>query len=245
MIKKSIMAVAAVSLLAACQPQQVSDEQIEQVVAKYIKEHGDEVLASVRAAAQKGGQQGQQGGQQASDPAAEKANIAKIMPKLLDASHHATIGDKNSKNIVVEFYDYNCGYCKKALETVLKLANEDKARVILVELPVLGPNSEAAAKASTIVNTLAPEKFMEFHKVMLTNNELQGDAKIEAAVKAAGISVEKYKSELSNPKYDALITENRTLASQIGLRGTPSFIVNDKLIRGAQPYESFKAALKK
>jgi protein-disulfide isomerase len=249
MIKKSLMAFAAVALLSACQPQKVSDEQVEKAVAKYIKENPGEVLAAIRGAAQaqQAGRagQGQPGQQAAVNPEAEKAAIAKIMPKLMDASHHATIGDKNSKNIVVEFYDYNCGYCKKALDTVNKLANEDKARVILVELPVLGPTSETAARASAAVNGLAPNKFFEFHTALLTGEGRVDDAKIEAAVKAAGIDLAKFKEEVAKDKYTKIIEENRSLASQIGVRGTPSFIVNDRLIRGAQPYENFKASLKK
>ena len=247
MLKKSIMAFAAVALLSACQPQKVSDEQLEQAVAKYIKEHPGEVLNVIRTEAQKqaGGKPGGNPNQAQNNPAADKANIAKIMPKLQNAEHHATIGDKNSKNVVVEFYDYNCGYCKKALETVTKLANEDKAKVILVELPVLGEASEKAAKASTVVNTIAPAKFFEFHRYMLSAEGRADDAKIEAAVKAAGIDLGKFKEELAKDKYAQLINENREVANVMGIRGTPSFIVNDTFIRGARPYEDFKASLKK
>lgn len=261
MIKKSLMALVAVTLLAACQPQKVDEKQLEEAVAKYIKENPDKVLDSLRAAAQARMQQGmgrpggpgQPGGPQMGQPQQppqptpeqEKAAIQKVLPKLLDASHHATIGDKNSKNVVVEFYDYNCGFCKRALDTVKKLANEEKAHVVLVELPVLGPTSESAARASAVVNSLAPNKFWEFHSALLTGEGHVDDAKIESAVKAAGIDLAKFKAELGKDKYTQILQENRAAANALGIRGTPSFIVNEQLIRGAQPYENFKAALKK
>ena len=248
MIKKTLMAksfmiVAALAMLTACQPQKISDERLEKAIAKYIKEHPKDVLASIRSAAQG---QGGQGGQAAGNPASDKAAIQKAMPKILSGNHHAILGNRNSKNVIVEFYDYNCGFCKKALETVLKLANEDKAKVILVELPVLGPTSESAAKASTIVNALAPGKFLEFYKTLLAGEGHNlDDAKIAAAVTAAGISPEKYQAEAAKPKYAQIIAENTAIAGELGIRGTPSFIVNDAMVRGALPYESFKAQLKK
>jgi protein-disulfide isomerase len=232
MTKKFTLALFAAVLLAGCQPQ-VTDDHIKEVVEKYIQENPDKVIAALRGAKGKGGQQAQQ------DPAAVKKVVATVT-----SGDHAVIGDPNSKNVVIEFYDYNCGFCKKALDTVMKLANEDKAKVVLVELPVLGPSSEAAAKASAIVNKLAPSKFIDFHRELLTLKGHVDDATILTAVKHTGISEAKFKEEMAKPEYDKLLDENMATARSIGLGGTPSFIVNDQVVRGAMPYETFKAALK-
>lgn len=242
MTNKFILAIAAVLMLSACEKVNVTDAQLEKAVGKYIKENPEAVIAALRTA---NGAKGPGTGA-APQPAAQvdPNAIGKVMQSVTSSRDHAIIGNASSKRIVVEFYDYNCGYCKRALDTVQKLATDDKAKVILVELPVLGPDSQAAAKASVIVNRLAPNKFMDFHKAVLTAQGHLNEQQIkDEAYKV--VDKGRFDGEWNKEEYAKILAENMTLARSLGIGGTPSFIVNKEVIRGAMPYETFKAALNK
>ncbi|PPC85236.1 MAG: disulfide bond formation protein DsbA [Hyphomicrobium sp.] len=141
-------------------------------------------------------------------------------------------GDPNGDITVVEFFDYNCGYCKRGLSEVQKLIESDKrVRVVFKELPILSKGSEETAKAAFAAK--AQGKYWEFHQAMLT---IKGQANEASSLKAAetlGLDMTKFKSDMASPAVEAELEKVKELAKKMGINGTPHFLVGDKSIPGA------------
>ena len=144
------------------------------------------------------------------------------------------VANKKGKKVIVEFFDYNCGYCKMASKVVDKMAKEDKdIKVLFKEFPIFGGTSDLAARYSTAVAIEYPDKYLEFHSNLM-NIGARNTNDIEKAVKDSGISLFKIKKVLEDKKsdIDAVLAENRSLATELGLQGTPAFVIGDTLIPG-------------
>lgn len=133
---------------------------------------------------------------------------------------------------VIEFFDYNCGYCKKAFSDVAHLVDKDKkVRLILKEFPILAKGSEEASRVALAAKMQG--KYWEFHRAMLEN---QGQANEASALRVAeklGLDMARLKKDMASPEVKKEIEETRQLASKMGIQGTPHFIVGDRIIPGA------------
>ena len=133
---------------------------------------------------------------------------------------------------LVEFFDYNCGYCKKAFTDVASFIDKDKkTRFILKEFPILSKGSEEAAKVALAAK--AQGKYWEFHRAMI---ESQGQANEASALRAAeklGLDMARLKRDMNSAEVKKEIDDTRALAAKMGIQGTPHFIVGDKIIPGA------------
>jgi protein-disulfide isomerase len=141
-------------------------------------------------------------------------------------------GNPDGDITVVEFFDYNCGYCKRGLRDVIKLVETDpKVRVVFKELPILSKGSEEASRAAIAAGKQG--KYWDMHKAML---EAKGQMNEAAAVQIAtklGLDLEKLKKDMTSPEVDAEIKKSEALAKKMGVNGTPHFLVGDRAIPGA------------
>ncbi len=142
------------------------------------------------------------------------------------------VGNVKGDVPVIEFFDYNCGYCKKAFSDVAKLMDKDKkVRVILKEFPILAKGSEEAAKVALAAKMQG--KYWEFHRAMLQS---QGQANEASALKVAeklGLDMTKLKKDMASAEVKKEIDDTRELATKMGIQGTPHFIVGDRIVPGA------------
>jgi protein-disulfide isomerase len=133
---------------------------------------------------------------------------------------------------VIEFFDYNCGYCKKAFSDVAHLVDKDKkVRLILKEFPILAKGSEEASRVALAAKMQG--KYWEFHRAMLEN---QGQANEASALRVAeklGLDMSRLKKDMASPEVKKEIDDTRQLATKMGIQGTPHFIVGDRVIPGA------------
>jgi len=133
---------------------------------------------------------------------------------------------------VIEFFDYNCGYCKKAFTEVAQLLDKDKkVRLILKEFPILSKGSEEAAKIALAAKMQG--KYWEFHRALL---ETPGQANEASALKIGekiGLDVSRLKKDMASAEVKKEIEDTRQLANKMGIQGTPHFIVGDRIIPGA------------
>ena len=137
--------------------------------------------------------------------------------------------------VLVEFYDYACGYCRKTVSDLERLlAEDDGLKVVWRELPVLGPDSEAAAMVS--LAAARQGKFKAFHERLFAAGRPSAEA-VGAAQAAAGVA------PASAPDFRAEIERNSELARLIGATGTPTFVVGDKVLQGAVGYDALKQAI--
>jgi protein-disulfide isomerase len=142
------------------------------------------------------------------------------------------VGNVKGDVPVIEFFDYNCGYCKKAFSDLAKLIDKDKkVRVILKELPILAKGSEEASRVALAAKMQG--KYWEFHRAML---ESQGQANEASALRVAeklGLDMPRLKKDMASAEVKKEIDETRQLATKMGIQGTPHFIVGDRIIPGA------------
>ena len=129
----------------------------------------------------------------------------------------------DSKIILVEFVDYNCGYCKKTLPTIAKLMkNFDNIQIVFIDYPILSESSEIAARASLAANE--QNLYFEYHNVLLNNKKTIDEDVLYKIAKELSLDIEKFKKDMSSEKIKNNIIKNIKFANSLKIRGTPTFI---------------------
>jgi protein-disulfide isomerase len=212
----------------------VSDVKgVEEVVAKWIEANPQAIINSVQNMQKKMMEEQTKNAQK---------NIGQKKEELFNDVNSPQFAPEGYDVSIVEFYDYACGYCKKAQGTVDELLKSDpKVRIIYKDFPILGEPSQEMSKVSVAVNILAPNSFRKFHDALMKTNERGKSAAIKAA-KSVGIDAKKLEEVLKNEKskIEKILQDNIALGSSIGINGTPGFIVGEELIPGAMEVGTFK-----
>ncbi len=142
------------------------------------------------------------------------------------------VGNAKGDVTVIEFFDYNCPYCKKAFAEVAQLVDKDKQiKLILKEFPILSKGSEEASKVALAAKLQG--KYWEMHRAL---NEAQGQSNEAAALRIAeklGLDMTRLRKDMASPEVKKEIDETRALAMKLGIQGTPHFLVGDRVIPGA------------
>jgi protein-disulfide isomerase len=142
------------------------------------------------------------------------------------------VGNAKGDVPVVEFFDYNCGYCKRAFGDVAKLIDKEKqVRVIFKELPILSKGSEEASRVALAAKMQG--KYWEFHRAMLQSQGQANEASALRVAEKVGVDVTKLKKDMASPDIQKEIDDTRALAQKLGIQGTPHFMVGDRIIPGA------------
>ncbi|MGL5839745.1 MAG: DsbA family protein, partial [Sphingorhabdus sp.] len=152
-------------------------------------------------------------------------------------------GNPDGAITIVEFTDYNCGFCRKAVADVSRLvaANKD-VRIVYREVPILAPSSRDAA--SWALAAAKQGKHKAFHDAMFAGGPVR-DASIRLAAKRAGLDLSQAEKDVMSPEIKAEIDANLAMMQQIGFNGTPTFFIDNEMIEGAVGYEALKAAVEK
>lgn len=142
-------------------------------------------------------------------------------------------GDADGDVTIVEYFDYNCGWCKRALNEVTKLTKADpKVRVVMKEFPIFGEHSEFAARAA--MASKAQGKYWDFHVALMKERRVTKDNVFQIAAKS-GLDVAALKAEMEKPKYAAAIRQTQQIATSLGIEGTPGFIIDGMVNPGFLP----------
>ena len=161
---------------------------------------------------------------------------------LYNSPHSIVAGNPQGDVTLVEFFDYNCGYCKRALSDVQSLVKGDpKLRVVLKDFPVLGPDSlEASRVALAVKNQFSGEKLFDYHvKLMESRGRVNGERAI-ALAKEMGADQGRLQKDMQAAAVRDALSENVELGDKLGLSGTPAFIVGQTVIPGAVGLEPLK-----
>ncbi|MDQ0314780.1 DsbA family protein [Amorphus orientalis] len=165
---------------------------------------------------------------------------------LLNSSRQAVIGNPDGDVTLVEFFDYNCGYCRRANDDLKRLIDENPdLRVVLKEFPVLGPPSVEAAQVAIAVNDVAPDRYGEFHDTLISSDGRVDGAAALALVREMGIDTAAVEAAMEDDNVQATIEEVYGLANALGLTGTPSYVVGDSVMVGAVGFETLQAEVNK
>ena len=162
--------------------------------------------------------------------------------ELFNAPNEVVLGNPKGKVTLVEFFDYNCGYCKRALDDVGKLMKtEPELRLVLKDFPVLGPGSvEAAYVAGAARNQFKGDQFWQFHYKLLSTHGQVGKAQALAVAKDLGADMDKLAKDAGGAEVKQSIQNTMQLADALSLTGTPSFVVGQDVLVGAVGYDEMK-----
>lgn len=236
------LAPALFALALGCAPmsasaQSFSDTQrgdIESIVRNYLIAH-PEVLEEAMAELTKR--------QAVAEAEKHEAGVAKNAEAIFNSPRGVTIGAKDGDVTFVEFFDYNCGYCKRAMTDMLDLMKADpKLKVVLKEFPVLSQGSVEAAQVAVAVRMQDPtgKKYLDFHQKLLGGRGAADKARAMAVAKEVGLDMGKLEKDLASAEVKATIEENFKLAESMGMNGTPSYVIGKQVVIGAVGVDSLK-----
>jgi len=185
--------------------------------------------------------------QEAQQEEMDKALLKKHANQIYQQADDPVSGNPKGSLTIVEFVDYNCGYCKRSTPMVTKLLESDKdIRYIYKEFPILTDTSMLAAKAALAVNVLYPGKYEAFHNALMAHEGvLKSVSDIETIAKSLGFDWAKIQDKSKDPEFDKKVATNHAIAQTLNITGTPAFIIGDQLLRGApQSYEMLEQSVK-
>jgi protein-disulfide isomerase len=237
LLAPALIALAALAAPRAASAQSFTDTQksdIEAIVKNYLVSH-PEVLEEAMSELTKR--------QAAADEQKHQESIAKNADTIFNSPRGVVLGNKDGDVTFVEFFDYNCGYCKRAMADMLDLLkNDHKLKVVLKEFPVLSEGSVDAAKVAVAVRMQDPtgQKYLDFHQKLLGGRGPADKARAMAAAKDAGLDTAKLEKDMQSPEVKATIAENFKLAEDMGMNGTPSYVIGKQVVVGAVGLDGLK-----
>jgi protein-disulfide isomerase len=232
-LKSRLIAAACTALLAIAAPQfaraqSFSADQksgIERVVHDYLMAH-PEVIQDAMTELEKR--------QTAAEAEKHKIAVKEQAEKLFSSPNQVTLGNPNGNVTFVEFFDYNCGYCKRAMDDMLTLMKDDpKLKVVLKEFPVLGPGSLEAARVAVAVRMQNPKKYLDFHTKLLGGRGPADEEHALAVAKDIGMNMPQLQKDMKSAEVKATLDEDMKLAEALGLNGTPSYVIGSDVVVGA------------
>lgn len=234
LFRKLAFAVVALALAGSigmpAKAQSISDAQrreIEAIIKDYLLKN-PEILHEVSAELEK----------RAATAQLEKsrAAVAQYSEAIFNSPRGVVVGNAKGDVTFVEFFDYNCGYCKRAMEDMLEIMKGDpKLKVVLKEFPVLGPGSVEAAQVAVAVRMQDPagKKYLDFHQKLLGGRGQADKARALAAAKEAGLDVARLERDMNSAEVKATLEESFKLAEALGMNGTPSYVIGKDVVIGA------------
>jgi len=211
--------------------------EIERIVKEYLVSH-PEVLQDAIAELDKR--------QAAADIEKAKAAVAGNTETLFNSSRQVVLGNPAGDVTMVEFFDYNCGFCKRALADMLALMKDDpKLKVILKEFPVLGPGSIEAAKVAVAVRMQdkSGKKYLDFHQKLLGGRGQADKARALAVAKDVGMDMKRLETDMASEEATASLQESLKLGEALTLNGTPSYVIGTDVVIGAVGVDALRSKI--
>jgi protein-disulfide isomerase len=232
-LARAVAAVCAALMLVAAAParaEPAADEnrsEFERMIKEYLAAHPEAIqealdLLASRKAAGKAEQQ--------------RSAIKTIGRELFSSPRQVTLGNRTGDVTLVEFFDYNCGYCKRALTDLLALMkNDPKLKVVLKEYPILGPDSVAAARVAVAVRMqdAGGARYLAFHRNLLESRGRSDKARALAAAQEAGLDMARLERDMASEEVTKSLAESTRLGKALAINGTPGYVVGDRVIIGA------------
>ncbi len=221
--KKFLLSVAALSA-AACSPAGASGDmnrkQVETILQEYLMENPEIIRDALIALNDK----------------EEAEALAAVQDEIFKDKRDIVIGPKNAKVTIVEFFDYNCGFCKRSTDWLMEtMENHPKdVRVIFKELPILDGRTKTSRNAAKAALAAAKQdKYLEMHTALMTERSLTAD-RITAIAEKIGLNMKVFQADMGDPGIAVHIEDTMDLAGRIPMfGGTPFFMINDDYISGA------------
>ena len=161
-----------------------------------------------------------------------KRTIAERSDEILNDPAAPVGGDPAGDVTLVEFFDYNCHYCRKVAPSVVELEEADPdLRLVYKEFPILGPGSQFAARAA--LASRKQDKYVPFHNALMQATEQVTEETVMEIARTVGLDPGQLKGDMQDPAIQEAIARNLQLANALGITGTPSFVIGDRVVPGA------------
>ena len=215
---------------APARAQSFSDAQrgeIERIIKDYLMKHPEVLQEAINELEKK---------QVAADAEKNKTAVKDNAQLIFGSPRQVTIGNPQGDVTMVEFFDYNCGYCKRAMADMFDLMKDDpKLKVVLKEFPVLGPGSVEAAQVATAVRMQdrTGKKYLEFHQKLLNGRGPADKARALAVAKEVGLDMSRLEKDMASEEIKTTLAESFQIAEAVGLNGTPSYVIGNEVVIGA------------
>lgn len=237
-LKRFLVGLALAASFTSMAPAARADEQlnrpaIEAIVKDYLMRHPEVITEAINA---------MQAKQAADEAERQKKTLADNQDSIINAPQNAVLGNPKGDVTLVEFFDYNCGYCKRGLADMLKLLQTDKnLKVVLRDYPILTPGSiEAADVALAVKNQIQGDKFLQFHQELLSSRGAVGKDRALEVAQSVGVDMSKLQVDMSDPGLRKSLASNLQLGETLGINGTPSYVIGSELVPGAVGYDALK-----
>jgi protein-disulfide isomerase len=228
----------AVPAAAPARAQSFNPEQrgeIERIIKEYLLSH-PELMQDVMSELEKR--------QAVAEAEKHRDAVKQHSAAIFSSPRQVNLGNPQGDVTVVEFFDYNCGYCKRAMTDMMELMKGDgKIKFVLKEFPVLGESSVHAAQVAAAVrmqDKTGGKKYLEFHQKLLTGRGQVDKTRALAAAKEIGMDVARIEKDIAGDEVKATLEESFKLAEALGLNGTPSYVVGTDVVIGAVGLNTLK-----
>jgi protein-disulfide isomerase len=202
----------------------LSVEQIEQIVRDYLMREPEVVYQALEELQRR---------QAAAEAERRQTAIVDNREQLINDAGDPVAGNPDGNVTVVEFFDYQCTYCRQVVQSVRELIDEDQQlRVVFKEFPILGEASLVAARAALAAREQGAELYLSFHLALMGSRDLSLGAIMKLA-EQVGLDPERLTADMRAPAIDQQLQANYTLAQKLGIEGTPAFVVGEEVIPGA------------
>ncbi len=197
------------------------ERAIREIVADYLRQNPEIILEAVRLLRERRAQ---------AEGDRRRRAILRLRDRLERDPNSPVGGNPDGDVTIVEFFDYRCPYCKRVAPTVRELLERDgNIRLVYKEWPILGPDSEFAARAALAARKQG--KYLEFHDRIMAQERVD-ETSVLAAARELGLDVERLRADMRSPETERHLAETMELAERLGITGTPAFVVGEELIPG-------------
>lgn len=196
--------------------------ETEKIVREYLLEHPELIREAMLRLQQR---------EAAADAVAKKQVLAAHRDELFADPYSPVLGNPDGDVTIVEFFDYRCGYCKHVAPVLAGLLESDaNVRLVLKELPILGPDSLLAAQAALAAQRQG--RYKEFHAALMAAKQVD-EAAINATATELGLDMDKFRADRGDAATAAILEKNQQLAGSMDINGTPAFVIGNRLVSGA------------
>ncbi len=212
----------------------LSQDAFGQRVREYLLEHPEVIMEAA--------QRFEAHQQEREESEVQKILKARADEVLRDAD--SPVGGNPQGNVsLIEFFDYNCPYCRRVAPVMIDAEKADpQLRIVYKEFPILGPNSTLAAKAALAVHRQG--KYLAFHQGLMQVRGTVDEAQVLDVATKIGVDIERMKSDMNDPTIQAAIEKNLALAQGLRINGTPGFVIGEQILRGATDLKTLQGLIR-
>ncbi len=230
MYRTTLAAATALALTLPLQAQQMNEAELKELILNTIRDNPEIVMEAIETLQER---------QALAEAAAASQALETQQAALTNDPNAPVLGNPDGDITIVEFFDYNCGYCRRVFPAVKELvATDGNIRVVMREWPILGEESVFAARAA--LASRKQGKYEEFHNALMGNAGRASQANVLSIADELGMDIDQLRADMESAEVEAHIATSRQLTQALGLNGTPAFVFGDQLVPGAIELEQMK-----